>query len=288
MNFYIKILISLLFFFPNIVSASDISRGFSNFIKSQMQNPQNKDKIVNLSMLLVKNKKIYFDKNKEPFSGIGVKFYKNGQLMTMLKINSGSLIKQDWTCFYENGKFKYQIEEIDFSLIETNDLNLIKSCTNNPKNKKNGIEKIFYPNGEIKKRNVYRNKVLIREKTSSDIKKERKKRLSNAIQDIMSGNTKELTLDEINTLRNHVKKCWKPPYTKMNSTLSIDIKIQASPQGEVISSEITNKKMYLKNKNFSIVADSALRAINRCSPLPLPLDKYDTWKTFIFNFNTLY
>ena len=288
MNFYIKILISLLCLFPNIVSANDISRGFSNFIKSQMQDPQNKDKIVNLDMLLVKNKKIYFDKNKNPFSGLGVKFYKNGQLMTMLKIKDGSLVKQEWTCFFENGIIKYQIEKLVFFVIETSDLNLIKSCTNNPKNKKYGIEKKFFDNGEIEKRSVYKNNILIKEETSSDIKNERAKKLLKSLQGSLTDNKnipfKQITYDEINTVSNHIKKCWKAPHQKNSFVPFVEIKIKASPNGTVLNAEIINKELYTKDKNFKIIADSAIKAVNKCSPLPLPKDKYDLWKTLIFNF----
>lgn len=287
MNFYIKTLISILCFFPNIVSANDISRGFSNFIKSQMHKPQNKDKIVNLDVLLVKNKKIYIDKNKEPFSGMGVKFYKNGQLMTMLEIKSGSLAKQEWTCFYENGRIKYQIEKLDFFVTENSDFNLVKNCSNNPKNKKYGIEKKFYDNGEIEKRSVYKNNLLVKEETTSEIDKNRNKKFFKEIQNIMNETKniplKQITYDEINTVSNHIRKCWKAPHQK-NFVPLVEIKIKASPNGKVLSSEIINKEQYIKDKNFKIIADSAIKAVNKCSLLLLPKDKYDLWKTLIFNF----
>ena len=43
---------------------------------------------------------------------------------------------------------------------------------------------------------------------------------------------------------------------------------------------------YKRDLKYRAVADSARHAVRDCSPLPLPENKYELWKTFVFNFDT--
>ena len=42
---------------------------------------------------------------------------------------------------------------------------------------------------------------------------------------------------------------------------------------------------YKRDPIYRAVADSARHAVRDCSPLPLPKNKYESWKTFVFNFD---
>jgi hypothetical protein len=39
------------------------------------------------------------------------------------------------------------------------------------------------------------------------------------------------------------------------------------------------------DRTFRVAADEAIRTMFKCSPLPVPLDKYEQWKSFIFGFD---
>ncbi len=43
---------------------------------------------------------------------------------------------------------------------------------------------------------------------------------------------------------------------------------------------------YKRDPKYSAVADSARHAVKDYSPLPLPKDKYESWKIFVLNFDT--
>ena len=41
-----------------------------------------------------------------------------------------------------------------------------------------------------------------------------------------------------------------------------------------------------RDPKYRAVADSARHAVKNYSPLPLPKDKYESWKIFVLNFDT--
>ena len=98
--------------------------------------------------------------------------------------------------------------------------------------------------------------------------------------------SKQLTSSEINILRRHVSNCWNVPYSGNDLKDLIKVKISANPDGSVINVEIMNIDLYKRDPIYRAVADSARNAVKECSPLPLPKDKYEAWKTFVFNFDT--
>lgn len=95
-----------------------------------------------------------------------------------------------------------------------------------------------------------------------------------------------LTTNEIITLKNHISNCWNPPFGAGEVKEKIRIKIKSNSDGSVVNAEIIDLGLYRSDPKYRAVADSARHAVRDCSPLPLPKDKYQTWKTFIFNFYT--
>ena len=95
-----------------------------------------------------------------------------------------------------------------------------------------------------------------------------------------------LTTNEITTLKNHISKCWKPPIGAAEVKEKIRIKIKSNSDGSVVNVEIMDSSLYGSDSKYGAVADSARHAVRDCSPLPLPENKYELWKTFIFNFDT--
>lgn len=95
-----------------------------------------------------------------------------------------------------------------------------------------------------------------------------------------------LTKNEIITLKNHISNCWNPPFGASQVKEKIRIKIKSNPDGSVIYTEIMDIDSYKRDPKYRAVADSARHAVKDCSPLPLPKNKYELWKTFVFNFDT--
>lgn len=87
-------------------------------------------------------------------------------------------------------------------------------------------------------------------------------------------------------LRNHLAVCWSPPPGASGAdALIVDIIVRLNNRAEVQSVDIVDKARFSGDGTFKAAAQAAVRAVRLCSPLPLPLDKYDTWKELQFEFN---
>ena len=95
-----------------------------------------------------------------------------------------------------------------------------------------------------------------------------------------------LGLSDIDRLRAHLSKCWDPPIGAAGSdTLIVDIIVSLDRDGRVLSAKVDNKIRFNADRIFRVAAEEAIRATRECSPLPLPPEKYDQWKSFVFVFD---
>ena len=95
-----------------------------------------------------------------------------------------------------------------------------------------------------------------------------------------------LGLSDIDRIRQHVSSCWSPPIgTAGANTLIVDIIVTLNREGKVLTAEVDNKMRLATDRTYRVAADEAIRTMFKCSPLPVPLDKYDQWKSFIFGFD---
>ena len=95
-----------------------------------------------------------------------------------------------------------------------------------------------------------------------------------------------LGLTDIDRLRAHLSKCWDPPIGAAGSdTLIVDIIVSLDRDGRVRSAKVNNKLRFNTDRIFKVAAEEAIRATRECSPLPLPPEKYEQWKSFIFVFD---
>ena len=98
--------------------------------------------------------------------------------------------------------------------------------------------------------------------------------------------TKPISQNEIEQLRSHIARCWDPPIGSVGEdNLIVDIVVELDPEGNVISAAVENKLRFNTDRIFKVAADEAVRALRECSPLPLPTEKYESWKKFIFTFD---
>ena len=97
-----------------------------------------------------------------------------------------------------------------------------------------------------------------------------------------------LGVSDIDRLRSHISKHWTPPVgAKGASQLKVDIFVKLERDGTVTRAEIVDKSRFNRDKLFSVAARAARSAILESSPLPLPAEKYELWKEFIFGFDPI-
>lgn len=91
---------------------------------------------------------------------------------------------------------------------------------------------------------------------------------------------KPQTINVIESIRSQFIHCWSVPYGALNvENLLVSININLDMHGKVIGVNVTDMKQYNRNPFFRAMADSAIRAIYKCSPLQgLPHAKYNLWK----------
>ena len=95
-----------------------------------------------------------------------------------------------------------------------------------------------------------------------------------------------LGLSDIDRLRAHLSRCWDPPIGAAGSdTLIVDIIVSLDRDGRVLSAKVDNKLRFNTDRIYKVAAEEAIRATRECSPLPLPPEKYEQWKSFVFVFD---
>lgn len=99
-----------------------------------------------------------------------------------------------------------------------------------------------------------------------------------------------LSISEKDAIRQQIMKNWTVPSGAkdvQNTVVTIHLNIQ--PDGTVSKTEIVNQARYNSDSFFRAMADSAMRAIYKSSPLQnLPADKYDVkdgWREIEINFD---
>jgi hypothetical protein len=98
----------------------------------------------------------------------------------------------------------------------------------------------------------------------------------------------QLTVSEKDLVIQQIEDCWSVPAgAKDAQNLIIDIHIDVGPDRTVTNVQIVDQSRYNSDQFFRAAADSARRAVQnpRCSPLKLPADKYDEWKSITLSFN---
>jgi hypothetical protein len=125
--------------------------------------------------------------------------------------------------------------------------------------------------------------------------KEQKEALEKLLKSLASAASKAAALPEkptvsrsdVDRLRQHIASCWSPPVidAKIWDRAVVDVMVELDRSGAVLAAEIADKKRLINDSQFQILAESAVDALWQCSPLPLPPDNYDLWKSFLFSFD---
>jgi outer membrane biosynthesis protein TonB len=97
----------------------------------------------------------------------------------------------------------------------------------------------------------------------------------------------QLTTSEIDVVKQQLQRCWSPPAAaKEAHDLIVDITVEVSPDGQVLTAQITSTAR-MGDPFYRAAAESALRAVRnpQCGPLKLPPEKYEQWKILNLTFD---
>ncbi|HEX2840332.1 energy transducer TonB [Hyphomicrobium sp.] len=95
-----------------------------------------------------------------------------------------------------------------------------------------------------------------------------------------SGDQAEL----VRMLSAQLNKCWVLPQSDDHEVPTVTLKWNLESDGRVSGSIDVMDPPPIKSTSFEIAVDAAKRAVNRCSPLKLPKDRYASWKTIVWEF----
>ena len=100
--------------------------------------------------------------------------------------------------------------------------------------------------------------------------------------------TRDLSASEMDAVRQQIAQCWNVPSgARYAEELIVDIFVVMNSDATVREARIVNNGRMGNDPFYRSAAESALRAVlnPRCSPLKLPRDKFEVWKTMTLSFN---
>jgi hypothetical protein len=97
----------------------------------------------------------------------------------------------------------------------------------------------------------------------------------------------QLTSSELDAVKSQVAGCWYlDPGKKGADTMVVEIHVTLGPDGGVIGNpEIMDTGRAASDPTYRAAAEAARRALLKCSPLRLPTNKYDLWRSTTFRFD---
>ncbi|QXK92579.1 hypothetical protein HUN61_00875 [Neoehrlichia mikurensis] len=161
--------------------------------------------------------------------------------------------------------------------------------TVNSNNKTNTISKKRSPN-----ENTIKQHMSPKQELASILKSLEKGSTANKNQDgyIGQGDVKydkdnPISITILDAIRSKFIKCWTIPAGAKNiGNLQIIINVTLSLEGKVITAEVSDQYSYNNDHFFRAIADSALRAVYKCSPLiGLSKKHYHIWHNISLNFD---
>ncbi len=97
-----------------------------------------------------------------------------------------------------------------------------------------------------------------------------------------------LSNEEIQVLRKALAQCWSiSAGTRKIANLRVSIRISLAQNGLVKNAQIVDKARFNSDAAFRVTAEDALRSLHhpKCKILPLPENKYKSWKTITLEFD---
>ena len=99
-----------------------------------------------------------------------------------------------------------------------------------------------------------------------------------------------MSISEIDLLYQQLRKCWSAPAgAHIENDMIIKVSATIKPNRKVLegSVRIVDTNISKSNRFYYAITESALRTLMnpKCSPLKLPEDKYDLWKSLTITFD---
>lgn len=97
-----------------------------------------------------------------------------------------------------------------------------------------------------------------------------------------------LTISQEDALRRQIQGCWNMPIGARNAQdLIVEVLIEVNQDRTVRSAQVVDQVRLATDSHFRSAAEAAMRALRhpKCSPLELPEDQFEQWKTIRFNFD---
>ena len=97
-----------------------------------------------------------------------------------------------------------------------------------------------------------------------------------------------LSVSEMDAIRQQIARCWLVPAgAKQGESLAVEIQVRMNPDRTVREAAVVDSSRMRSDPFFRAAAESALRALRNpsCTPLNLPPEKYETWKSFTITFD---
>jgi hypothetical protein len=94
-----------------------------------------------------------------------------------------------------------------------------------------------------------------------------------------------LSFSELDALRRQIGGCWTLPVGAEGiQDMVVQLRIEVRPDRTVQRVTIQDQSRLDRDPSFRAVAESARRAVDKCSPLNLPPGKYGVWRDIMMNF----
>ena len=107
--------------------------------------------------------------------------------------------------------------------------------------------------------------------------------------DVSAGLQTAMTMSEIDAFRVQMRRCWNVPAGAAYSEgLIVTVRVFLNPDGTVAREPelIGNQRWSLEQDPFyRTAAESAVRAIKRCQPFQMPVEKYASWRELELTFD---
>lgn len=95
-----------------------------------------------------------------------------------------------------------------------------------------------------------------------------------------------MTLSEIDAFRAQMQRCWSPPSGARDADdLRILVRLSLTPAGAISAGPVVVNRSRLGDRFFRAAAESVLRAIRRCQPFTMPVEKYRSWRDIELTFD---
>ncbi len=99
---------------------------------------------------------------------------------------------------------------------------------------------------------------------------------------------KEMTINEKEAVLRQLAMCWTPPAgVKEAESIVVTITVELDKTAHVIKANLADPTKASTDPVYRVAAEAALRSLNHpaCTPLLLPKEKYDVWKSMTINFD---